>query len=171
MARIVGARVRVVAKVLGQLVADETRRSGRRADRTDPEQRRARAVRNALESLGPFYVKIGQILSTRPDMVPPSMIAEPQNLHEEVAVQPFCVFEPVLERDLGPDWKLRFDDIDTERPLGAASLAQVHRVEGGARHHGPARRRSRLLATGRADRPGSPSGHRLRRSATSRPGR
>ena len=128
MARIVGARVRVVAKVLGQLVADETRRSGRRADGTDPEQRRARAVRNALESLGPFYVKIGQILSTRPDMVPPSMIAELQNLHDEVAVQPFCVFEPVLERDLGPDWKLRFDDIDTERPLGAASLAQVHRV-------------------------------------------
>ncbi|WP_406220375.1 ABC1 kinase family protein [Streptomyces decoyicus] len=128
MARMVGARVRVVAKVLGQLVADETRRSGRHADGTDPEQRRARAVRSALESLGPFYVKIGQILSTRPDMVPPSMIAELQNLHDEVAVQPFCVFEPVLERDLGPDWKRRFDDIDTERPLGAASLAQVHRV-------------------------------------------
>lgn len=128
MARKVGDRVRVVAKVLGQLVADETRRSARHSGGADPEQRRARAVRGALESLGPFYVKIGQILSTRPDMVPSSMIAELQNLHDEVAVQPFCVFEPVLERDLGPDWKLRFDDIDTERPLGAASLAQVHRV-------------------------------------------
>ena len=143
MRALVGDRLRLVVKVLGSLIADEvghtarergrSRRDGRspaeaeEASAGDAE-RRARAVRHALESLGPFYVKLGQILSTRPDMVPQSMIAELQNLHDQVDVQPFSTFEPVLERDLGADWKLRFDDIDTERPLGAASLAQVYRV-------------------------------------------
>jgi ubiquinone biosynthesis protein len=138
-----GNRLRLVVKVLGSLVADEVgqfarvrRRSARDPVSPSPDEpsagdgaRRARAVRHALESLGPFYVKLGQILSTRPDMVPPTMIAELQNLHDQVDVQPFSVFEPVLAAELGPDWKLCFDDIDTVRPLGAASLAQVYRVQ------------------------------------------
>ncbi|MFF4836303.1 ABC1 kinase family protein [Streptomyces sp. NPDC001315] len=142
MAAVLGNRLRLVVKVLGSLVADEvgqiakTRRQSAR-ERASPSAgppaadtaRRARAVRQALESLGPFYVKLGQILSTRPDMVPPAVIAELQNLHDQVDVQPFSVFEPVLSQELGPDWKLRFDDIDTTRPLGAASLAQVYRVQ------------------------------------------
>lgn len=143
MASVVGDRLRLVVKVLGSLVADEVgqatrlRRSARRdewspAEAADAsagaEQRRAKAVRHALESLGPFYVKLGQMLSTRPDMVPQSIRDELQNLHDEVDVQPFSAFEPQLARDLGPDWKLRFDDIDTVAPLGAASLAQVYRV-------------------------------------------
>lgn len=118
-----GSRMRTVAKVLRQVIREST------ADGTEERERqRARAVRGALESLGPFYVKIGQMLSTRPDMVSPVMIEELQNLHDEVDVQPFCELEPVLEQNLGPDWKRYFDDIDVDRPLGAASLAQVHRV-------------------------------------------
>ncbi|AWW40842.1 ATP/GTP-binding protein [Streptomyces sp. AS58] len=143
MASVVGDRLRLVVKVLGSLVVDEveqTARLRRRSKRDEPppaeaaqasagaEQRRARAVRRALESLGPFYVKLGQILSSRPDMVPQTIRDELQNLHDQVDVQPFSVFEPVLAGDLGPDWKLRFDDIDTTAPLGAASLAQVYRV-------------------------------------------
>ena len=143
MVAMVGDRLRLVVKVLGSLVADEVghatreRRRSKKDDRFPAEaeaasagadNRRAKAVRHALESLGPFYVKLGQILSTRPDMVPASMIPELQNLHDRVDIQPFSVFEPVLARDLGPDWKLRFDDIDTVTPLGAASLAQVYRV-------------------------------------------
>ncbi len=151
MTTVVGERLRLVVKVLGSLVADEVGRATRLRRRTGrdtghpaediaasagpgsgptegPEQRRAKAVRHALESLGPFYVKLGQILSTRPDMVPQSIRDELQNLHDEVDVQPFSEFEPVLARDLGADWKLRFDDIETAAPLGAASLAQVYRV-------------------------------------------
>src|SRR4051812_12833673 len=106
---LLGSRLRLVVKVLGNLAAEEAgrlardrRRSRRGADGEDDAgegddgTRRARAVRHALESLGPFYVKLGQILSTRPDMVPASMIAELQNLHDQVDVQPFAVFEPVL---------------------------------------------------------------------------
>lgn len=143
MRTLIGDRLRLVVKVLGSLIADEVGHTARERGRSKGNgrspaeeeesaagdaQRRARAVRKALESLGPFYVKLGQILSTRPDMVPPSMIAEFQNLHDQVDVQPFSLFEPVLESDLGPDWKLRFDDIDTSKPLGAASLAQVYKV-------------------------------------------
>ncbi|MGW0779898.1 ABC1 kinase family protein [Streptomyces sp. NPDC002913] len=131
-----GDRLRVVVKVLTQLgrdtMGDAPRPGGSRADRDhdheDRERRRARAVRTALESLGPFYVKIGQILSTRPDMVSPVMIDELRNLHDEVREQPFHELEPVLEQNLGPDWKRYFDDIDTVRPLGTASVAQVYRV-------------------------------------------
>lgn len=137
-----GPRLRLVVKVLGSLVAEEVgqvargRRFGRGRSSAEEDEaafagdgaRRARAVRKALESLGPFYVKLGQILSTRPDMVPPAMIAELQNLHDRVDVQPFSVFEPVLREELGPDWKLRFDDVETTSPLGAASLAQVYKV-------------------------------------------
>ncbi|CCK27544.1 ATP/GTP-binding protein [Streptomyces davaonensis JCM 4913] len=127
MAPRTGSRLRTVAAVLRQVVG-ETRSAPPSDAPDDRERRRARAVRGALESLGPFYVKIGQMLSTRPDMVSPIMIEELQNLHDEVDVQPFSELEPVLERNLGPDWKRHFDDIDVERPLGAASLAQVHQV-------------------------------------------
>ncbi|MFI2435856.1 ABC1 kinase family protein [Streptomyces sp. NPDC018693] len=121
-----GSRIRTVAKVLGRMVGESVGGDGP-AD-GDRERRRARAVRNALERLGPFYVKVGQILSTRPDMVSPVLIDELQNLHDEVDIQPFSELEPVLAQNLGPDWKRHFDDIDVTRPLGAASLAQVHRV-------------------------------------------
>ncbi|MEU1161819.1 AarF/ABC1/UbiB kinase family protein [Streptomyces sp. NPDC005921] len=127
MAPRTGSRMRTVAAVLKQVLG-ETRAAPPSDAPDERERRRARAVRGALESLGPFYVKIGQMLSTRPDMVSPIMIEELQNLHDEVAVQPFSELEPVLEQNLGPDWKRYFDDIDVERPLGAASLAQVHRV-------------------------------------------
>jgi ubiquinone biosynthesis protein len=129
-------RLRLVTRVLGQLVGDEVgrvvglRRSAGRAaaDLEELDQQRARNVRLALERLGPFYIKVGQILSTRPDFVPPSMIAELAELHDHVSPSPFSDFEEVLVEDLGPDWKLRFMDIDTVTPLGTASLAQVYRV-------------------------------------------
>lgn len=106
------------------------RRQRRATPADDPadERRRARAVRQALERLGPFYVKLGQLLSARPDMVPPAMIAELENLHDQVEVLPFTRLETVLEQDLGPGWRRRFQDIDTAKPLGSASIAQAHRA-------------------------------------------
>lgn len=128
-------RGRVVAKVLASLLAGEAGRSvgfGRKkrsdSDNTAVERQRARAVRRALEDLGPFYVKIGQMLSTRPDIVPEIMIDEFKNLHEQVKVAPFADFEPVLAAELGSNWQSYFKEIEVEKPLGAASLAQVYRV-------------------------------------------
>jgi ubiquinone biosynthesis protein len=121
--------------VLGQLLVGEAGRAvgvgrRRRSEKDDvaTERQRARAVRRALEDLGPFYVKIGQMLSTRPDIVPDIMIDELKNLHQEVKVAPFADFEPVLDSELGSNWRSYFKEIEVTKPLGAASLAQVYRV-------------------------------------------
>lgn len=128
------SRLRHVAGVLGRLTASEAARTlgfeGHLAgaEPVDRDRQRARAIRRTMEELGPFYVKVGQMLSTRPDMVSPVMIEEFQNLHEDVAIAPFADFEPVLEEQLGADWRRYFSDIVSDEPLGAASLAQVYRV-------------------------------------------
>ncbi|MER6190123.1 ABC1 kinase family protein [Streptomyces cyaneofuscatus] len=116
--------------MLGRLLKEEARRSrhGGGADSEEEGQQRARAVREALQSLGPFYIKVGQILSTRPDFVPPAMIEELGRLHDQVTPVPFRVLEPVLAKEFGARWPRLFREIDTDTPLGAASLAQVYRT-------------------------------------------
>jgi ubiquinone biosynthesis protein len=131
------SRARHVGHVLGQVGREEAaaavvRRARRTtyevSDENERDASRARAIRRALEELGPFYIKIGQMLSTRPDICPDYMMEEFKNLHAEVTVAPFETFEPVLETELGRNWRKMFKRIETERPLGAASLAQVYRV-------------------------------------------
>jgi ubiquinone biosynthesis protein len=124
-------RVAEVARILGELLSGEATRRVRqiRGGEDDPlaaERARAKALRNALEGLGPLYIKMGQVLSTRPDVVSATVIEALQDLHEEVMVRPFEEFERVLEENLGPDWRTRFLTIETDRPLGAASMAQVY---------------------------------------------
>jgi ubiquinone biosynthesis protein len=122
-----------VASVLGEMVAGEARLRWQRSrdqldDPEDFERARARSIRETLERLGPLYIKVGQMLSTRPDLVSQTVIDALQDLHEQVMVRPFSEFEPVLERNLGSHWRYRFTEIDTEVPLGAASIAQVYRA-------------------------------------------
>lgn len=129
-------RARLVVGTLGSLLGGEARRTvGLRANSTaddfvgsDKQAQRARAIRQALEDLGPLYIKVGQMLSTRPDICPEYLMNEFENLHAKVSVGPFTEFEPVLQEELGDDWKRYFRDIDTD-PIGCASLAQVYRVE------------------------------------------
>ena len=80
-----------------------------------------------LEALGPAFVKIGQALSTRPDMVPPAYLAALERMQDEVAPVPFEVIRAVVEDELGVRINKAFDSFD-ETPLGCASLAQVHRA-------------------------------------------
>ncbi|MDN3248008.1 ubiquinone biosynthesis protein [Streptomyces sp. DSM 42143] len=123
-------RGRVLMRVLAHLIRQEATLATTPAGRADEGAvRRARNVRRALESLGPFYVKVGQMLATRPDIVTPQMIDEFEKLQDEASPAPFGDFEPVLRRELGPGWAGRFSDFDTEHPLGTASLAQVYRAE------------------------------------------
>ncbi|MEV5573244.1 AarF/UbiB family protein [Spirillospora sp. NPDC052269] len=125
-------RMRAVGKVLFQIVAEEgsrlTSRGERGASPSEVKQRRARTIRLALERLGPFYIKLGQMLSTRPDIVSPEMMAEFAHLQDTVSPAPFSVFEPVLVDALGPDWSSRFAKVADGEPLGSASLAQVYEV-------------------------------------------
>ncbi|MFM9881939.1 MAG: ABC1 kinase family protein [Burkholderiales bacterium] len=89
----------------------------------DPPQR----LRLALEELGPMFVKLGQLLATRVDLLPPAWIAELEKLHNEVPPVPFELLIPELERALGRSPFEVFPDLETTA-FGSASIAQVHRA-------------------------------------------
>lgn len=84
-------------------------------------------VRRALEQLGPTFVKLGQVLSTREDLFSPEWIAEFEKLQSEVAPVPFESLLPEIEKALGESPFEAFEDLDTT-PLASASIAQVHRA-------------------------------------------
>lgn len=80
-----------------------------------------------LEALGPTFIKLGQMLSTRPDIVPPSYASALERMQEEVSPVPVEQIRQALEADLGVRLSKVFQTFDPE-PLGTASLAQVHRA-------------------------------------------
>ena len=82
----------------------------------------ARAFRQALEELGTTYIKLGQLMSSRPDLLPDVYIEELSRLVDTVPPVPFEELRPVIEADLGPNVFVRID----EEPLAAASIAQIH---------------------------------------------
>jgi ubiquinone biosynthesis protein len=87
-------------------------------------QQRARL---ALEELGPTFVKLGQMLSTREDLLPATWINELNQLHSHVAPVPFDELLPQVEQALGRSPFGVFADLDRQ-PYAAASIAQVHRA-------------------------------------------
>jgi len=86
---------------------------------------RGRRLREMLEELGPTFVKFGQLLSTRPDIVPPDVVVELQKLQDDVRPIPFTEVERVVREELGLTIEQAFLEFD-ERPTAAASIGQVH---------------------------------------------
>lgn len=104
------------------------RRSSRQADQSASpmaEQDLPTHFRQALEELGPTFVKMGQVLSTRPDLLPPAYVAELSKLQDAVPPVPWEAIREALTQELGRPPEEVFASIDPE-PLGAASLGQVH---------------------------------------------
>lgn len=84
-------------------------------------------VRLSFEELGPTFIKFGQLMASRPDLVPQDYLEEMSLLQDQVQPIEFKIVEGVLSEDLGPDWKKHFQFVD-EKPLGSASIAQVHKA-------------------------------------------
>jgi len=88
---------------------------------------RAERVRMAFEELGPTYIKFGQVLSTRPDLVPVDFTRELSKLQDEVPSFAFNEVSKIIETELGSPPEELFDFID-EIPFASASIGQVHRA-------------------------------------------
>jgi len=114
-------RAAQIAHVLGAFGARQTLRRG--ADAAE----RAKSFRLALEKLGPTFGKLGQILSTRPDLLPPELIAELATLQDRVPPLEEAKVVAVMERELRVPWEDVFADIEPD-PLAAGTIAQVHRA-------------------------------------------
>ena len=117
-----------VLEVIG--LADVVARSRKLFDQKRPDIARltaAERMRLALEELGPTFVKLGQLLSTRPDVVPHAFVVEFEKLQDSVPSFPFEEALSLIATELGAPVEQFFTEIDPE-PLAAASIAQVHRA-------------------------------------------
>jgi ubiquinone biosynthesis protein len=88
---------------------------------------RGRRLRELLDELGPTFVKFGQLLSTRPDVVPPDIVVELRGLQDDVKPFPFEQARAVIEEDLGLTLEQAYREFDPV-PIAAASIGQVHRA-------------------------------------------
>jgi ubiquinone biosynthesis protein len=88
---------------------------------------RGQHLREVLDELGPTFVKFGQLLSTRPDVVPPDIVVELRGLQDDVRPFPFEQAERVIEEELGNTLERLFLDFEPA-PVAAASIGQVHRA-------------------------------------------
>jgi len=122
--------MRVLIKLLPSILALRkdrrawVRSEGKNID-TEKYRKNARKVLNTFISLGPVYIKLGQWLSSRADILPQPYLEELAKLQDEVPSAPFDQVKPIIENDLGPIDE-KFDKIDPN-PVSGASLGQVYR--------------------------------------------
>jgi predicted unusual protein kinase regulating ubiquinone biosynthesis (AarF/ABC1/UbiB family) len=105
-------------------LAQEEEKARRESNGEDVEAT-ARAFREKLVELGPAYIKLGQVLATRGDLLPAAYIKELETLHDDVEPMAFHEVARLIEAELGAPLEELFPNINID-PLGTASLGQVH---------------------------------------------
>jgi ubiquinone biosynthesis protein len=90
-----------------------------------PPAQRGRHIREMLDELGPTFVKFGQLLSTRPDILPADIVQELVKLQDHVSPLEFSVVAQVIQEELGLTVEQAFESFEAQ-PLAAASIGQVH---------------------------------------------
>lgn len=99
----------------------------KRESRTEPESVRAEQLAQDLEDLGPIFIKLGQVLSSRPDMLPPAYIQALSRLQDKLPAFSFGEVEKIVEQELGVRISKAFQEFEST-PIASASLGQVHRA-------------------------------------------
>ncbi len=89
------------------------------------ESKKPQKLREALEKLGPSFIKLGQVISTRPDLIPQEVIKELIKLQDKVSPIEYDVIEDILKKNYGEDLYKIFSYIDP-KPIASASISQVH---------------------------------------------
>ncbi len=103
------------------------REEGHRPSRAEVRATSARRFRETLAELGTTFIKLGQILSSRPDILPHDFIAELSHLQDRASPMPVATVFQLIEKGLGKPAHAVFASIDPE-PMASASIAQVHRA-------------------------------------------
>ena len=115
----------VTNSTLRNLVSERRRLKWLRQERPVFEYTRWERVRMAAEELGPTFVKLGQVLSNRPDMLPEPLIQEFEKLQDKVPPFPFEQVRQIIEAQTGVPLNETFAEF-IEKPLASASIGQVH---------------------------------------------
>ncbi len=103
-------------------------RDGKQGKKVAESRDRAIQLRDLLTKLGPAFIKIGQAMSTRPDLVPPVFLEELSKLQDQIPAFPNDIAFQFIREELGKDPREIYAEI-SEKPIAAASLGQVYRAK------------------------------------------
>ena len=122
-----GSRVLTVARHIGGALVPwyVKKKRGRYADPADSRGDVSRRLRRAVETLGPTYIKLGQIISSGEGLFPSELVEQFKLCRDQVPAEPFSTVRTTVEQDLGARLEDVFEWFD-EKALAAASIAQVH---------------------------------------------
>ncbi len=117
--------VGILLKYGGRELVDRLRLGSFLAGNQEHMEEHAGELASDLEELGPTYIKFGQLLSTRSDLLPDAVLEQLERLQDQIQPMPFEMVKTIIEVELGRPLMDIFSSVE-ETPLGSASLGQVH---------------------------------------------